>query len=79
MREALLAKYRAPAGPEVGRVRVRVLGAATVECAVRAGREPCNVFDCKVARGAQTKCFLYGAPKNHDHYGLSRFCMDKHE
>jgi hypothetical protein len=29
-------------------------------------------------RGAQTKYFLYGAPKNHDHYGLSIFCMDKH-
>jgi hypothetical protein len=30
--------------------------------------------------GAQTKCFFYGAPKNHDHYmyGLSIFCMDKH-
>jgi hypothetical protein len=22
-------------------------------------------------RGAQTTCFLYGAPKIHDHYGLS--------
>jgi hypothetical protein len=31
----------------------------------------------KVHRGAQTKYFLYGAPKNHDHYGLSIFCMDK--
>jgi hypothetical protein len=31
----------------------------------------------EVARGAQTTCFLYGAPKNHDHYGLSIFCMDK--
>jgi hypothetical protein len=31
----------------------------------------------EVTRGAQTKYFLYGAPKNHDHYGLSRFCMDK--
>jgi hypothetical protein len=29
-------------------------------------------------RGGQTKYFLHGAPKNHDHYGLSRFCMDKH-
>jgi hypothetical protein len=29
-------------------------------------------------RGAQTKYFLYGAPKNHDHFGLSIFCMDKH-
>jgi hypothetical protein len=28
-------------------------------------------------RGAHTKYFLYGAPKNHDHYGLSIFCMDK--
>jgi hypothetical protein len=28
-------------------------------------------------RGAQTKHFLCGAPKNHDHYGLSIFCMDK--
>ena len=27
--------------------------------------------------GAQTKHFLYGAPKNHDRYGLSVFCMDK--
>jgi hypothetical protein len=31
-----------------------------------------------VERGAHTKCFLYGAPKNHDHYGLSIFCMDKY-
>ena len=29
-------------------------------------------------RGAQTKYFLYGAPKIHDHYGLSIFCMDKY-
>jgi hypothetical protein len=29
-------------------------------------------------RGGQTKYFLYGAPKNHAHYGLSIFCMDKH-
>ena len=28
-------------------------------------------------RGAQTTYFLYGAPKNYDHYGLSIFCMDK--
>jgi hypothetical protein len=28
-------------------------------------------------RWGQTKYFLYGAPKIHDHYGLSRFCMDK--
>jgi hypothetical protein len=27
--------------------------------------------------GAQTKHFLYGAPENHDHYGLPVFCMDK--
>jgi hypothetical protein len=32
----------------------------------------------EVVRGAQTKHFLYGAPKNHDHYGLSIFCTDKH-
>ena len=31
----------------------------------------------KVARGAQTGRFLYGAPTNHDHYGLSVFCTDK--
>jgi hypothetical protein len=31
-----------------------------------------------LAREAQTKYCLYGAPKNHDHYGLSIFCMDKH-
>jgi hypothetical protein len=31
----------------------------------------------EVVRGAQTKYFLYGASKNHDHYGLSIFCMDK--
>jgi hypothetical protein len=31
----------------------------------------------KVKRGAQTKYFLYGAPKTHDHYGLSIICMDK--
>jgi hypothetical protein len=30
-------------------------------------------------RGAQTTCFLYGAPKNHDSYGLSIFCMDQHQ
>ena len=28
-------------------------------------------------RGAHTKYCLYGAPKNHDHYGLSIFCTDK--
>ena len=28
-------------------------------------------------RGGQTTCFLHGVPKNHDHYGLSIFCMDK--
>ena len=33
---------------------------------------------CGFGRGSQTKYFLYGAPKNHDHYGLSIFCMDKH-
>ena len=32
----------------------------------------------EVERGAQTKYFLYGAPKIHDHYKLSIFCMDKH-
>jgi hypothetical protein len=30
----------------------------------------------RMIRGAQTMYFLYGAPKNHDHYGLSIFCMD---
>jgi hypothetical protein len=29
-------------------------------------------------RGGHTKYFLYGAPKNHDRYGLSIFCMAKH-
>jgi CRP-like cAMP-binding protein len=33
----------------------------------------------EVVRGAQTTCLLHGAPKNHDHYGLSIFCMDKRE
>ena len=32
----------------------------------------------RLPRGGQTKHFLYGAPKNHDHYGLSILCMDKH-
>jgi hypothetical protein len=32
-----------------------------------------------VVRGGQTQYFQYGAPKNHDHYGLSIFCMDKRE
>jgi hypothetical protein len=28
-------------------------------------------------RGGLKQYFLYGAPKTHDHYGLSIFCMDK--
>ena len=52
-----------------------------------ARREACGacfggVSSCQLkslpGRGGQTKYFLYGAPKNHDHYGLSIFCMDKH-
>jgi hypothetical protein len=35
--------------------------------------------DRALRRGGQTKYFLYGAPKIHDHYGLSIFCMDKHK
>jgi hypothetical protein len=27
--------------------------------------------------GVKQSTFLYGAPKNHDHYGLPIFCMDK--
>jgi hypothetical protein len=49
----------------------RALG---LEANVRAA----EVAELEAARGAQTTCFLYGAPKNHDHYGLSIFCMDKH-
>jgi hypothetical protein len=33
--------------------------------------------DLSQVREAQTTCFLHGAPKLHDHYGLSIFCMDK--
>jgi hypothetical protein len=33
----------------------------------------------EVERGGSNRAliFLYGAPKNHDHHGLSIFCMDK--
>jgi hypothetical protein len=36
-------------------------------------------IDTGQVRGGQTKYFLSGAPKNHDHYGLSIFCMVKHQ
>ena len=41
-------------------------------------QEDAETLRAEVARGAQTKHFLHGAPKNHDHYGLSILCMDKH-
>ena len=37
-----------------------------------------DIMKIEVGRGAQTKYFLHGAPKNHAHYGLSIFCMNKH-
>ncbi len=36
-------------------------------------QEDAETLRAEVARGAQTKHFLHGAPKNHDHYGLSIF------
>ena len=36
-----------------------------------------NLKFTALTRGCQTNYFLYGAPENHDHYGLSIFFMDK--
>jgi hypothetical protein len=41
------------------------------------GRERLRKGPHAVGWAGQPKYFLYGAPKNYDHYGLSIFCMDK--